>query len=383
MSANSPWAISSWPKRNARSFTARLKEWRESDARVVIYFQTEGEIERFREIIGGSRRSQGVESSGRNAGSRILFSGWQSRCPFRGRIVRPVSGPRATTVATRGTLGRNRAQIDFSELNEGDLVVHLEHGVGRFLCRLMTEMSPDPRRRTPNKKCSRSNSPTKRNSTSRSSRPIWFRATSELAKNRPRSVHSRMRNGRARKRTPPRPSSITPGKCSRVQAERETQTGPRFWPRHEMAGRIRTFLSVSRNARSAQSHHRHQKRYGTPRSMDRLICGDVGFGKTEVAIRAAFKAVMEGKQVAVLTPTTVLAQQHFETFRQRMLDYPVRIEMLSRFRSQGEQRKVLEAAARRRRRHCHRHASAHFRRCRFQGSGSGRHRRRTTLRRSA
>ena len=78
------------------------------------------------------------------------------------------------------------------------------------------------------------------------------------------------------------------------------------------------------------------------RSMDRLICGDVGFGKTEVAIRAAFKAVMEGKQVAVLTPTTVLAQQHFETFRQRMLDYPVRIEMLSRFRSHAEQRKVLQ-----------------------------------------
>ena len=76
--------------------------------------------------------------------------------------------------------------------------------------------------------------------------------------------------------------------------------------------------------------------------MDRLICGDVGFGKTEVAIRAAFKAVMEGKQVAVLTPTTVLAQQHFETFRHRMLDYPVRIEMLSRFRSPAEQRKVLE-----------------------------------------
>ena len=79
-----------------------------------------------------------------------------------------------------------------------------------------------------------------------------------------------------------------------------------------------------------------------PRSMDRLICGDVGFGKTEVAIRAAFKAVMDGRQVVVLAPTTVLAQQHFEVFRQRMLDYPVRIEMLSRFRSQGEQRKILE-----------------------------------------
>jgi transcription-repair coupling factor (superfamily II helicase) len=78
-----------------------------------------------------------------------------------------------------------------------------------------------------------------------------------------------------------------------------------------------------------------------PRPMDRLICGDVGFGKTEVAIRAAFKSVMDGKQVAVLAPTTVLAQQHFEVFRQRMLDYPVRIEMLSRFRSHGEQRKIL------------------------------------------
>jgi len=76
--------------------------------------------------------------------------------------------------------------------------------------------------------------------------------------------------------------------------------------------------------------------------MDRLICGDAGFGKTEVAIRAAFKAVMDGKQVGVLAPTTVLAQQHFEVFRQRMLDYPVRIEMLSRFRSHSKQNKILE-----------------------------------------
>jgi transcription-repair coupling factor (superfamily II helicase) len=79
-----------------------------------------------------------------------------------------------------------------------------------------------------------------------------------------------------------------------------------------------------------------------PRPMDRLICGDVGFGKTEVAVRGAFKAVMDGKQVAILAPTTVLAQQHFEVFRQRMLEYPVRIEMLSRFRSQSEQKKVLQ-----------------------------------------
>src|ERR1051325_1998652 len=79
--------------------------------------------------------------------------------------------------------------------------------------------------------------------------------------------------------------------------------------------------------------------------MDRLICGDVGFGKTEVGIRAAFKAVMYGKQVAVLVPTTVLAQQHFNTFRERMADYPVRIELLSRFRTRGAQQRVVQDLA--------------------------------------
>ena len=75
--------------------------------------------------------------------------------------------------------------------------------------------------------------------------------------------------------------------------------------------------------------------------MDRLICGDVGYGKTEIAIRAAFKAVQEGKQVAYLVPTTILAQQHYTTFVQRMKDFPVRIELMSRFRTASEQRKTI------------------------------------------
>ena len=70
--------------------------------------------------------------------------------------------------------------------------------------------------------------------------------------------------------------------------------------------------------------------------MDRLICGDVGFGKTEVAIRASFKAVMAGRQVAVLVPTTVLAMQHFSTFKKRFADYPIEIDMISRFRTPAE-----------------------------------------------
>ena len=81
------------------------------------------------------------------------------------------------------------------------------------------------------------------------------------------------------------------------------------------------------------------------RPMDRLVCGDAGYGKTEIAMRAAFIAVMNGKQVAVLVPTTVLAEQHYESFRERMAAYPVRIEVLSRFRTAGERQRVLEALA--------------------------------------
>jgi len=77
------------------------------------------------------------------------------------------------------------------------------------------------------------------------------------------------------------------------------------------------------------------------RPMDRLLCGDVGYGKTEVAVRAAFKAVMDGKQVAMLVPTTVLAQQHYETFCQRLAAFPVKVEMLSRFRTPREQTEIL------------------------------------------
>ncbi|MCD6568025.1 MAG: transcription-repair coupling factor [Dehalococcoidia bacterium] len=85
-----------------------------------------------------------------------------------------------------------------------------------------------------------------------------------------------------------------------------------------------------------------KKDMNRPRPMDRLICGDVGYGKTEVALRAAFKAVMDSKQVAILVPTTVLAQQHFATFRERLQTFPVRVEVLSRFCSRDREREVLE-----------------------------------------
>ncbi len=133
------------------------------------------------------------------------------------------------------------------------------------------------------------------------------------------------------------------GRMLALQAERETQIGHAFAPDTKWQLEFERSFPFRETPDQLKAIRDSKADMEQPRSMDRLICGDVGFGKTEVAIRAAFKAVMEGKQVAMLAPTTVLAQQHYDTFSQRMREYPVRLEMLSRFRSQAEQRKVLEA----------------------------------------
>ena len=130
-----------------------------------------------------------------------------------------------------------------------------------------------------------------------------------------------------------------------IQAVRESQAGHSFPPdvpwQREFEGAF-IFEETPDQLRAIGETKSDMER---PKPMDRLICGDVGFGKTEVAIRAAFKAVMGGRQVAVLVPTTVLAQQHFNTFRERMADYPVRIELLSRFRTHREQQRVVRDLA--------------------------------------
>jgi transcription-repair coupling factor (superfamily II helicase) len=130
-----------------------------------------------------------------------------------------------------------------------------------------------------------------------------------------------------------------------IQAARESQVGHPFkldtpWQR-EFEGSF-IYEETTDQLRAIGETKADMER---PKPMDRLICGDVGFGKTEVAIRAAFKAVMDGRQVAVLVPTTVLAQQHFNTFRERMADYPIRVELLSRFRTRREQQRVVKDLA--------------------------------------
>jgi transcription-repair coupling factor (superfamily II helicase) len=128
----------------------------------------------------------------------------------------------------------------------------------------------------------------------------------------------------------------------RIQAVRETQAGHAFPPDATWQREFESAFIYEETADQVRAIAETKSDMERAKPMDRLICGDVGFGKTEVAIRAAFKAVMGGKQVAILVPTTVLAQQHFNTFRERMADYPIRVELLSRYRTPREQNLVVK-----------------------------------------
>ncbi|MGH7550992.1 MAG: transcription-repair coupling factor [Gemmatimonadota bacterium] len=131
-----------------------------------------------------------------------------------------------------------------------------------------------------------------------------------------------------------------------LHAERELAPGHAFGPDTEWQRELEAAFVYEDTPDQRAASEAVKRDMERARPMDRLICGDVGYGKTEVAIRAAFKAVLAGKQVAVLVPTTVLAAQHLETFGERLADFPIRIGMLSRFNTPAEMRAVVEDARR-------------------------------------
>jgi transcription-repair coupling factor (superfamily II helicase) len=335
-------------------FVARLEEWRRNNSRVVIYFQTEGELERFREIVGeaalaGVQLIEGTLVRGFCFPEKdlVVLSAAELFGRFASHAVRRLQR------AER--LSRHRAQIDFSELNEGDFVVHLEHGIGRFLGLIklgeVEEIAPvEPALlglRPPQTKV-----------VEKEVLALEFAEEAKLYVPLEQAYLVSRYVGAGKKA--PTLSSLADAKWTRarrnaaaavfdyagkmlaLQAERKTHKGHAFGPDTKWQIEFEHSFPFRETPDQLKAIIDTKLDMEKPRSMDRLICGDVGFGKTEVAIRAAFKAVMEGKQIAVLAPTTVLAQQHFEVFRQRMLDYPVRIEMLSRFRSHGEQKQILQ-----------------------------------------
>jgi transcription-repair coupling factor (superfamily II helicase) len=128
----------------------------------------------------------------------------------------------------------------------------------------------------------------------------------------------------------------------KLYAERKTAEGHAFPAENEWMGEFEDAFEYTETGDQDLAIADVKRDMESPHPMDRLLCGDVGYGKTEVAMRAAFKAVSDNKQVAVLAPTTVLAFQHFETFKQRFAAFPVTIEMISRFRTPRQQKEILQ-----------------------------------------
>jgi len=225
---------------------------------------------------------------------------------------------------------------DFEELSRGDYVVHLHHGIGRFLG-IVTLKDHDPNREllaieyadeaklyvpiAQANLVSRYVGPTKR------APPLDVLGGNRWAR-RKRKVEAALRDYAS--------------ELLELYAARQSMEGTAFSADTEWQREFEDAFIYEETPDQVKAEEELKQDMESPRPMDRLICGDVGYGKTEVGIRAAFKAVMDNKQVAVLVPTTVLAQQHYHTFSERMADYPINIEVLSRFKKPAEQKRIVE-----------------------------------------
>ena len=236
-----------------------------------------------------------------------------------------------------------RAQVDqlldFSELVEGDFVVHLQHGIALYRGLKKLETTAGAREVISLEFDDQVTLHVPLQESHLLSRYVG------LSKVRPQL--GRIGSGRWEKTraTVERATLDLAAELLRIHAAREAQPGHAFAPDNDWQKEFESsfpFIETPDQLRAIIETKADMER---ARPMDRLICGDVGFGKTEVALRAAFKSVQGGRQVALLVPTTVLAQQHLNTFRERMAGYPIAVEMISRFRSPREQKKILSATA--------------------------------------
>jgi len=338
-----------------KDLSSALRELAELSAgrRVVVICQNEGEKQRFGELARESREREG--DSVADALARIesdvayLHRGfvWEGDGPALTLLPYHELLNRFTTRRRATRLRSSRAMDTFLDFQPGDFVVHSEHGIARFAGlqmikprelpsgakgakaaeaeeHLTLEFAAHAKLHVPATKIDQ----VQKYIGGFSGKPPLSTIGGERWKNQKARVSESVKDLAA--------------EMLRVRAAREHMPGIRYpgdtawqsefeaeFPYEETADQLAAMSEIKKDMQNA-------------RPMDRLICGDVGFGKTELAIRAAFKACEYGKQVAVLVPTTVLAEQHERTFRGRFAGYPFRVESLSRFKSEKEQNDTLK-----------------------------------------
>jgi transcription-repair coupling factor (superfamily II helicase) len=358
-----------------REFFAQLHRWLRQGYGVHVFCNNEGERERFGEIWEecGLSREPTVESRGRRPGEQpstldprpsthlgALSRGFLSdeakvvvvtdaEIFGRYKVQRPrrLKSPHAQT-------SRSLLDIDFTDLEEGDCVVHVQHGIGRYrgLQRLPPTGGEKPldkaRPGSGGEEClvieyapRDPEQPPPKLYVPVGEAHLVSKYVGAGKARPPLNTLGGTRWAKAKEQAEQAVRDLA-GELLSIQAARESLPGHAFGTDTPWQREFESAFLYEETPDQMKAILDTKSDMERPKPMDRLICGDVGYGKTEVAIRAAFKTVMGGKQVAVLVPTTVLAQQHFNTFRERMADYPIRIELLSRFRTARQQKRVIQ-----------------------------------------
>ena len=251
-----------------------------------------------------------------------------------------LAGQRAATKDMRKMPSRRRDAIDPLQLRPGDLVVHEQHGVGRYVEMVQRTVAGATREYLILEyAASKRNLPGDRlfvptDALDQVTRYVGGEAPSL---DRLGGADWAKRKGRARKAVKQIAAELI-----RLYSARMAAPGHAFGPDTPWQRELEDAFPYVETVDQLQTINEVKADMESPVPMDRVICGDVGYGKTEIAIRAAFKAVMDGKQVAVLVPTTLLAQQHFATFSERFANFPLAVRMVSRFNSAAEQQAVLD-----------------------------------------
>jgi transcription-repair coupling factor (superfamily II helicase) len=315
-------------------FWEQLEEWEMNGYSVRIFCNNTGERRRLMEILREKGYSPGRGAFDINLGIGRLRAGFSSELDrFAILSEREMFGRKyVRRVRRRFQAGTSITQ--FSDVTPGDYIVHIEHGIGRYLgLRRFKEKANDFM------------------AIQYSSGDVMYVPVTHVDQ-----VQKYVGGGGA----VPKIDKI--GGASWNKAKKKVKKAVQDMT-EELLKLYARRETLEKQAFSADTHFQHEfedsfEYEETPdqlraiieikqdmesiKPMERLLCGDVGYGKTEVAMRAAFKAVMGGKQVGIMAPTTVLAEQHFETFTERFADYPVKIDMLSRFRSGQEIRDVIK-----------------------------------------
>jgi transcription-repair coupling factor (superfamily II helicase) len=344
------------------ALTEQLKNLMKAETRIVLAAPHQGDVERLATVLRDYDVPYRLGSRAPRPGETLLDEGSYLAGDLRVPVI--VRSPLAAgvvfgesnlivfgandlsdeaDVAARPEPKRSKTAAfisDFRDLGVGDYVVHVEHGIAQYqglreiaqdglsVEFMILEFAEGAKLYVP---LTRLDLIQKYRSTDTGPAPVLNRLGSQQWTKTKARVRKAMQDMAA--------------ELLKLYAQRHTAEGTAFSKDNEFQREFEDAFDYSEtdDQMAAIRAVKYDMESTTP--MDRLLCGDVGYGKTEVAMRAAFKAVQDGKQVAVLTPTTILSFQHFETFKQRFAQFPIHVEMISRFRTAKEQKDIVERVA--------------------------------------